>query len=62
VNQELRDVLDALDAEVDAAREDSVRPRTGMRVSFHGDFTGAPPRVLGRLKWWVLRLREAAEK
>ncbi|MBZ4371447.1 hypothetical protein [Corallococcus sp. AS-1-6] len=58
-----RDALQAFAVAFAATAEAAVahhrRPKTGMQVSFHGDFAGASPSVIGRLEWWAKRAREA---
>lgn len=33
--------------------------RGGQQVPFHGDFAGAGPSVISRLRWWAERMRAA---
>jgi hypothetical protein len=59
----LRAVVDAFAGEVEAAERHFERPRGGMQVPFHGDFSSVEqlPGVRSRLRWWARRMRSALE-
>lgn len=53
-------LLDGFEREIEAAEEHlASRGKGGQQVSFHGDFAGAAPSTLGRLRWWLRAFREA---
>lgn len=56
-----QEVLSAFRDEVDRAIADRQKPKGGQQVPFHGDFAGASPTVLNRLKWWIRELERTLE-
>lgn len=59
--QELETRIESFGKTVDAAvanAEYTASGSPGMRVPFHGDFAGAQPSVISRLRWWARELRK----
>ena len=45
-------------AVADSLRAAEDKGKGGQQVPFHGDFAGASPSTLARLRWWADRLKE----
>ncbi len=59
-----KELLEAITGEFERTIQETERPKGGMSVPFHGDFSSAVrlPSVIGRMRWWVKEFREALDR